>query len=268
MKRYGWPRPPILIAVVLGGILEQSMYASVSAYGFSMLARPQFLAIAAFMLLIVVGSLKVQRGVRQAAASTSIALTSTENTESTQPYKEVSDTTLKKRLSAEVVGEIILLVAVTAFFLYTLLLSFDWPWGARLVPQIAVAIGTPFLILRVIYVLRVLFWTRAASSVAPGQIMDLGFRVGDDPKGEGKRWIRILSAIGILYLGIWLAGFHVALPVWIFVYMFWFGRANFLVAGGIALFFLGLIVGVYDDLIRVPWHDPPLFMLFRHLFSS
>jgi hypothetical protein len=166
-----------------------------------------------------------------------------------------------------VVGEIILLVAVTAFFLYMLLLSFDWPWGARLVPQIAVAIGTPFLILRIIYVVRVLFWTRATSSVAPVQIMDLGFRVGDDPKGEGKRWIRILSAIGILYLTIWLAGFQVALPVWIFVYMVCFGRANFLVAGGIALLFFGLIVGVYDYLIRVPWHDPPLFMLFRHLFN-
>ena len=268
MKRYGWPRPPILIAVVLGGILEQSMYASVSAYGFSMLARPQFLAIAAFMLLIVAGSLKVQRGVRRAAASTSVALTSTENPEPTQQYKEVSDKALKKRLTVEVVGEIALLVAVTAFFVYMLLLSFDWPRGARLVPQIAVAIGTPFLILRVIYVLRVLFWTRSTSSVAPAQIMDLGFRVGDDPKGEGKRWIRILSAIGILYLTIWLAGFHVALPVWILVYMLWFGRANFLVAGGIALLFFGLIVGVYDYLIRVPWHDPPLFMLFRHLFSS
>jgi hypothetical protein len=233
-----------------------------------MLARPQFLAIAAFMLLIVAGSLKVQRGVRRAAASTSVALTSTEKPEPTQQHKAISAKALKQRLNVEVVGEIILLVAVTAFFLYMLLLSFDWPWGARLVPQIAVAVGTPFLILRVIYVLRVLFWTRATSSVAPSQIMDLGFRIGDDPKGVVKRWIRILSAIGILYLTIWLAGFHVALPVWIFVYMLWFGRASLLVAGGIALLFFGLIFGVYDYLIQVPWHDPPLFMLFRDLFSS
>lgn len=269
MKRYGWPRPPILIAVVLGESLERFMYASVSAYGTSMLARPQFLAIAAFMLLIVVGSLRLRRGVSGAMASMPLEPARGENADAMQQEKEALDTALlRKQLTVEVIGEIILLVAVTVFFLYMFIPSLDWPWGARLMPQIAVGIGTPFLILRIIYVLRVLFWSRTVSSVTPSQIMDFGFRVGDDPKGEGKRWIRILSAIGVLYLGIWVVGFHIALPFWVFVYMVWFGRANFLVAGGIALLFLGLIVGVYGHLIRVPWHDPPLFMLFRYFFSS
>ena len=142
-----------------------------------------------------------------------------------------------------------------------------WPWGARLMPQLAIFIGTPFLIIRIISVLRVLFWSRTASSVTPSQIMDMGFRIGDDPREEGRRWIRILCAIGVLYLGIWLAGFHIALPLWILVYLLWFGRTNFFLAGSIALLFLGIIVGVYGELIRVPWHDPPLFMLFRHLFT-
>ena len=93
--------------------------------------------------------------------------------------------------------------------------------------------------------------------------MDMGFRVSDDPKGEAKRWIRILSAIVVLYLGIWLLGFHISLPLWVFVYMVRFGRAKFLVAGGMALLFLGLIVGVYDYFIGVVWHDPVLLRLFR-----
>jgi hypothetical protein len=50
--------------------------------------------------------------------------------------------------------------------------------------------------------------------------------------------------------------------------MVWFGKANLFLAGGIALGFLGLIVGVYDYLIRVPWHDPQLLLFFKHLFSS
>ena len=141
--------------------------------------------------------------------------------------------------------------------------SLDWAWGARLMPQIAIGIGTPFLILRIIYVLRVLFWSRTASSVTPTQIMDMGFRVGDDPKEERKRSIRILSAIGILYLGIWAVGFHIALPLWIFVYMLWFGRAHLLLAGSMALLFLGLIVGVYGELIRVPWHAATVHALQR-----
>ena len=281
MKRYGWPRPPILIAVVLAESLEQFMYASVSAYGTSMLARPQFLAIAAFMLLIVFGSLRMQRGMRRAMASMPLEPMSGENADATQREQEqptedrppdqqtrtLDTVLLRNQLTVEIIGEIILLLTVTAFFIYLFIPSLNWPWGARLMPQIAIGIGTPFLILRIIYVLRALFWSRTVSSVTPSGIMDLGFRVGDDPKGEGKRWIRILSAIAVLYAGIWLVGFHIAMPLWVFVYMVWFGRGNFFVAGGIALLFLGLIGGVYGHLIRVPWHDPPLFMLFRSLFS-
>jgi hypothetical protein len=268
MKRYGWPRPPILIAVVLAESLEQFMYSSVSAYGTSMLARPQFLAIAAFMLLIVVGSLRMQRGMRRAIASMPLEPVSRESVEAIQQEKGTLPTSLlRNQLTVEIIGEIILLLTVTAFFIYLFIPSLNWPWGARLMPQIAIGIGTPFLFLRIIYVLRALFWSRTVSSVTPSGIMDLGFRVGDDPKEEGRRWIRILSAIGVLYLGIWLVGFHIALPLWVFGYMVWFGKANFFLAGGIALAFLGLIVGVYGYLISVPWHDPPLFMLFRSLFS-
>jgi TctA family transporter len=282
MKRYGWPRPPILIAVVLGEILEKYLWLSVNTYGLSMLQRPQFLAILVFMILIVAGSLRVQRGVSQAAAATPEPIDG-ESSQSqlgqpTPPVVEsyatgpgtqsmsgqqegTVDETQRKLVSLEIIGEIILLVAVAAFFLYMFILSLDWGRGAALTPQIAIGIGTPFLILRIIHVLRSLFWARG-TEVTRAQIMDMGFRVGDDPKGEAKRWVRILSAIGVLYLGIWLVGFHIALPLWTFVYMIWFGKTHFLIAGAMAGMFLGLIVGVYDYLVRVPWHDPVLFRLF------
>ena len=163
MKRYGWPRPPVLIAAVLGESLERSMYASVSAYGASMLARPQFLAIAAFMLLIVIGSLRMERGMRQAMASMPADPANDENAGANQQEKGTLNTgLLRKQFTVEIAGEIILLLAVTGFFLYMFISSLNWVWGARLMPQIAVAIGSPFLILRMIYVLRVLFWSRTA----------------------------------------------------------------------------------------------------------
>jgi hypothetical protein len=266
MKRYGWPRPPILIAAVLGETLEQFMYASVSAYGVSMLLRPQFLALAAFMLLIIVGSLRMQRGVGSVVASLPLDAPTGESAKAVEQEKSASKSALlRQQLTVEIAGEMILLAAVAGFFLYLFVPSLDWPWGARLVPQLAVIIGTPFLVIRVIHILRILFWSRGVEAVTPGQIMDMGFRIGDDPKGEAKRWIRILSAIGLLYLAIWLVGFHIALPLWVFVYMVWFGKANLFLAGCIAVLFLGLIVGVYDYLIRVPWHDPPVLTLFRTL---
>ncbi len=60
MKQYGWPRPPILIAVVLAEIVEKYLWLSVNTYGFSMFQRPQFLAIIAIMVLVMVVSLRIQ----------------------------------------------------------------------------------------------------------------------------------------------------------------------------------------------------------------
>lgn len=279
MKRYGWPRPPILIAVVLGESLERFMHAAISAYGLSMLARPQFLAIAAFMILIILGSLRLRRDVQGSMTTMAAETTSSNDPDASQHEQgaggspadqnrqSLHGALLRKQLTVEIIGEFILLLTVTAFFVYLIVSSFDWPWGARLVPQIAVIIGTPFLILRIIYVFRILFWGRTAS-VTPTQIMDFGFRVSDDPKEEARRWVRILCAIAALYLGIWLVGFHIALPLWVFAYMVWFGRANILIAAAIALLFVGLIAGVYGELINVPWPDPLLLTLFRDFLSS
>ena len=69
MKRYGWPRPPILIAVALADILERFLWISVSNYGWGMLLRPQFLAILAFMVAVTLFSLRAQRGARRAMMS-------------------------------------------------------------------------------------------------------------------------------------------------------------------------------------------------------
>jgi putative tricarboxylic transport membrane protein len=70
MKRFGWPRPPILIAVVLAEIVEKYLWLSVNTYGFSMFLRPQFLGIIAVMVLVMVVSLRIQAGAKKAWAET------------------------------------------------------------------------------------------------------------------------------------------------------------------------------------------------------
>lgn len=73
MKRYGWPRPPILIAVVLAEIVEKYLWLSVNTYGYSMFLRPQFLGIIAVMVLVMVVSLRIQAGAKKVWAETSTA---------------------------------------------------------------------------------------------------------------------------------------------------------------------------------------------------
>lgn len=62
MKRYGWPRPPIIIALVLAGPLEKYLWLSVRTYGLEMFMRPQVWAIALFAVLAVMYTQRVQAG--------------------------------------------------------------------------------------------------------------------------------------------------------------------------------------------------------------
>lgn len=74
MKKYGWPRPPILIAVVLADIVEKYLWISANTYGFSMFLRPQFLAIIAIMIFVMIVSLRIQASAKKVlveSASTS-----------------------------------------------------------------------------------------------------------------------------------------------------------------------------------------------------
>jgi len=62
--------------------------------------------------------------------------------------------TARRGFSVEVVGEIILLAIVGSFFVYMFIESFGWPEGSALMPRIAIVMGTPFWIARLITLVR------------------------------------------------------------------------------------------------------------------
>lgn len=160
------------------------------------------------------------------------------------------------RFSLEVVGEAVLLVGVGAFFVYLFVQSFKWPFGTALMPRIAVIIGVPFLIARVISLAR-------RTVEQQDSIMDTGFRLGEDPKREARNFIRICAFIVGLYLAIWVFGFHVALPLGMFLYLFFVGRVGWVGSIAVALCFLAFIVGVYDSVLHISWHEPLILRLWE-----
>ena len=257
MKRYGWPRPPILIAVALADILERFLWISVNNYGWGMLLRPQFLVILAFMVAVTLFSLRAQRGARKAMMS----MTGGEESEEAAVEEAVpaspsrgaktDESPPSRRLTLEVAGEVVLLLGVGAFFLYLFIDSFSYPEGADLMPRIAVLVGTPFWLIRV--------WTLLMGTpekrIEEGDIMDTGFILGDDPKTESRRFVRIFGFTALMYVAIWLIGVHVALPGMLFLYLMYYGRAGWLVSAGSALAFLALIVGFYDYALHIIWPE-------------
>ena len=70
MKAYGWPRPPILIAIVLTSQLEKWMSIAIQTRGWSMFWQPAFIGIIIFITVAVFFSLRVQSGTKRVAAQT------------------------------------------------------------------------------------------------------------------------------------------------------------------------------------------------------
>ena len=65
MKAYAWPRPPILIAIVLAGPLETYMSIAIQTQGISMVWQPGFLGILAVVAVAVYFSLRVQQSAQR-----------------------------------------------------------------------------------------------------------------------------------------------------------------------------------------------------------
>jgi TctA family transporter len=69
MKRCGWPRPPLVIALVLAESVEKYLSIALNAYGVGMFARPQFLLMLALTVAAGAYMLNVQRKTRRMSAS-------------------------------------------------------------------------------------------------------------------------------------------------------------------------------------------------------
>ena len=165
--------------------------------------------------------------------------------------------------SPEIAGEVVLLAFVVilmiAFALDAFSLISDRGYsraeGGVVLPILTIGFGLPFLLMRLRTVLL------RKRRMQRGMIMDLGFRLGEDPAGERRRALGYISGIAALFIGIWLIGFHLAIPLWVATLLRRNARAAWWVIGLICLLFLTFLFGIMDYIIDTPWGVPVLFDL-------
>lgn len=168
----------------------------------------------------------------------------------------------------EVLGEMVLLLIVGVMFGTMLWESQDWTTASALMPRIAIGIGAPLWFIRVFGLIRYALGTQPEryrgvrrEEESGGQIMDLGFYMGDDQRAALVRFLSITGMLLILLAGIWLIGWHITLPVWTFAYLLIFAKVKVWQAALGGIFFLAVIIGVYDALFDTLWNDPVLLRL-------
>ncbi len=225
MKRYGWPRPPVLVAIVLGPQVQQYLWLSVDLYSLGWLLHPSVL----FLGLLIAGTLsfpliraRLQRG------------------------KNV-EMELKPDLErAHEKSSIAMSIALTGVFVAMLVMGTMWPLRASLPVYFIACLG---LILVSIQIIRdTIVLKRRASS---GEIAHAYSR--SENLLELNAWLWL---VGLVLLVV-LFGFHLTFFIFPLAYGFVYGanwrREIIVSAGGLALLWL-----IFDRLLGAVWPQPLL----------
>jgi TctA family transporter len=225
MKHCGWPRPPVLLAVVLGPILESSLIVSLRGYGLGFLLRPAALVILALTVLTVYLS---ARGILRRKLSSDRAGPADERAGS--PF-----------ICAVFSGICCVLCAGAVFA------SFDWPVSVRLFPQV-VAIPAALVFLWIL-----IRECRALALTCNGA--RLAAVIGEETRQmfspEVLRFLAWLT--GIIAASV-LVGQRIALPLFVAGYLLWWGRVRWYVALAYGAAGWLMLHWFYGELLSVFWY--------------
>ena len=169
----------------------------------------------------------------------------------------------KARRRRLLITEAVVVTMMLGGFVFMLVESADWPFGAALFPRISGALGiatvAAYAVQRGLEELRPRFQTE-------GRVLDIGWtEFGGDKKDTKSRTVAFVVSTGGLWVGIWLVGFHIAIPTYLVVILLVYGRVRWYWAAAAAAAAYGLIIGVYDELLHTSWNDPVLFDFVRNL---
>lgn len=222
MKRLGWPRPPLILAFVLGGLIENYLFISHLRYGLEWMLKPvpfALLCIAAFLLLRPLISRFRSRWEADAAAGAA----STNG--GAAPAK-----------GGVVVADLCLWAGVVALFVYVLVSSSGWELPARLLPQALACAGlvaaAGFGIFRLL---------GKIPAVAPAE---------SEPMARIVR--QGLWLVGLV-VGVALIGMVPAIAVFVGAYMIIEGRMSWLRTLLIVVPFLAGLLILFHYTLHTPW---------------
>ena len=226
MKAGGWARPPLILGLILGPIVENRFLLSMQTYdGVGWLANPIVLIVLALGVLTIVLSAR-----------------STVRTNAQADAPQAGEGRARNPVLSFPVSLLFLTAFVAAAWTAT-----GWEPEVGQFPLVMAAPGVALA---------------AAALFRDTRSLTAGFgSVRHVPLGEGAR--EAMLARSALFLA-WLAatilvalllGIKIALPIFAFTYLLAWGRMRLRVCAGYALAVWGLLVGFYDRVISLTFHD-------------
>ena len=243
MKHFKWPRPPLVLGFILGGILERYLFISIERYGVSWMSRPVVL------VLFVMAFLTHDRG-RSCRTSAAMAAS-----------REWCPISAGRTFG----GSNLFPIALLALFAVMLAEAFQWNFSARIVPTIA---GIGALLFCGLSLFDDVFRSRTSQAAPTDQAkaamqqkihMDIASSIQHMP-------LAIILSRGAMFFG-WMIGFLACMatigllptvPVFIIAYMKLEGNEKWRHVVPMVIAMTALIYVVFDQLLTVPW--PPTLL--------
>jgi putative tricarboxylic transport membrane protein len=232
MKRGGWPRPPLILALILGRILETAFQISMRVHdGVGWLARPVVLII---MVLILASLFFSTRGLvrgRRSVSDVGAGEGSERNPMLSTPFG----------------------LGLLVLFVWAAIEALAWP---TVVARLPLSISIPGAIIVAIVVLYDCRELGDAVREADGWKSAV--------RAAAKSAMLARSAVFFGYLlcllaVAYLVGQMIALPLFIIVYLRRWGGYGWRISLGYAIVGWLILYGFYDQIMNVLWHQPVLF---------
>jgi hypothetical protein len=136
------------------------------------------------------------------------------------------------------------------FFIVFVSQAFEWRLQARLYP---LAIGIPMILLAIVQVIFDLKGVESKQdSAAP---MDLQMGQNIEPAVAFKRTVNIFSWFFGFFLGIWLLGFSITIPVMCFSYMYIHGKEKLVLSLILTVIAWCFFYSLFVKLLNLPFPD-------------
>ena len=232
MKVSGWARPPLILGLILGTIVENRFLLSTGAYdGFGWLAKPLVLFLLILVLVTVFLAVRGFKGRRGYANST--------------------DEQGEGRVSNPVMSLPFALVLLSCF-VYATITAAEWPEEVGLFP---IVVAVPGLMLAGIACFKDVQGIRdflREKTTLPAVLMNAFNKA---TLARSSQFVLLLVGMIVLML---IVGQKLALPIFIYIYLVWWGKKSQVLSLTYALFGWGLLVFFYDRIINLVFHVPLL----------
>jgi len=242
MVQTDWPRPPLILGLVLGGLAEQNLFLSIDNYGLEWLHFPSVMFLFA---LIVLGTFYplIQRWREK---------------RNTPQYKQLAEIALPQAKEAGPVSiwSPVFSLLVVALFAWALWQSWDWGLRPGLFPWVVGLLGLPLALLQL-----------TLDSV--GAVKTIGHGPVKAHDQEATRLmhetVKICAWILGYFIAIWLLGFSIAVAVTTFLYLK-LAKERWPITLALTLFAWASFYALFSYLLHVPFPEGALFAWLRTIY--